>query len=77
MKYLLNTETNGLEPVNITEEETAASESFALSFSPEKLPQALQGKAKGRVGIFVVVAVIMAAVAALNRLFKTKKNEDQ
>ena len=74
MKYLLNTETNGLEPVNTTEEETAASESFALSFSPDTLPEALLLTAKGLVGIFVVV---MAAVAALNRLFKTKKSEDQ
>ena len=49
MKYLLNTETNGLEPVNITEEETAASESFAQSFSPEKHPEALRRSAKGRV----------------------------
>ena len=77
MKYLLNTETNGLEPVNTTEEETAASESCGRCFSPDTLPQARLLKAKGVVGIFVVVAVIMAAVAALNRLFKTKKSEDQ
>ena len=32
MKYLLNTETNGLEPVNTTEEETAASESCGRGF---------------------------------------------
>lgn len=77
MKYLLNTETNGLEPVNTTEEETVASESFALRFSPDTLSEALLLTAKGLVGIFVVVAVIMAAVAALNRLFKTKNSEDQ